>query len=201
MKTKLFILLAAACSASAATININSVSPGASGGSAFFDNAGNPLSGGSLYVFAGTSPSDFETASGLIGSEIVSFSLDNLSPGGGLISGGVSFDNTSGEFTDADLFVIMGNSSNTAFIAYDLETTPTAADTATNPFSAFEQLGTVGAVTLGTVTEGATIDYSALGQGTPSGTGFTVQAIAIPEPSSALLAGLAFVGGLVRRRR
>ena len=43
------------------------------------------------------------------------------------------------------------------------------------------------------------VDFSAIGAG--SDAGFGVRLSAIPEPSSALLAGLALVGGLVRRRR
>lgn len=200
--THLFVAVALTVSVKGATINANSISPGAPGASAFFDNAGNPLAGGSVLVFSGQSPTDLESAVSLFdgGSALAIIPFDNISPGGGLVSGALEFDNTDGSQTGADLFALFSNAAGTEFVAYDLSSVLLAADTATAPVSVFEQLSDSSLVTLGNVVEGP-VDNTALSPGTPPGQGFNVFAVAIPEPSSALLAGLALVGGLVRRRR
>ena len=205
----MFVAVALTASVNAATINTNSINPGAPGttpetsAAAFFDNIGNELVDGSVFVFSGETPLTADAASVLVqsGTSLTASSFNNAGPGGGLVNVALSFDNTDGSVTNQNLFAVFTNEDSSEFIVYDLATVLLVDDSPTAPVSVFEQITDSSLVVVGNVISGE-VDHTALGPTTPAGQGFNVQATpAVPEPSSALLAGLALLGGLARRRR
>ena len=201
MKLKTIVAVAAFASAhlvSAATLNFGNVDP--SGGALFlFDNAGVPLGAGStISLFAGTSPTTFEEAQALGPAlEVITFFPGN-NPDDGLIASAFDVGNTNGEITNLDLFALVSNPAGDQFGAIDLATVFLVDDSPIAPSSATENLTSGAVVTLGS-TATTTLASPTIFQTDIPGTGLFLAAV--PEPSAALLAGLALVGGLVRRRR
>lgn len=202
MKLKLFAVfsLALVVGANAASISIGNITLGGTD-VLLFDNSGNPLTGGTVSLFAGASPTTLEAARALT-NPVASFALDATSaPGGGLFSSAFVFANPDGgPVRNADLFVLFSDVSGTQFGAYDIPTVVNAGDTPT-PFGGDVNLTDSGLVTLGSVSPIAAADYSAVAGPGAAAPAVALSLAAIPEPSAILLGGIALLGGLVRRRR
>ncbi|GHC55818.1 PEP-CTERM sorting domain-containing protein [Roseibacillus persicicus] len=187
----------------AASITFDNISFGGGNSVLLFDNSGAPLASGAISLYSGVAPTSFDEALTLSATAPLDrLVLDGSTAlPGGLISG--SFDTpNAGELTGVNLFVLISDESGTQFGAYDLVGTFTKADTPP-PASAFtETFNNSSLVTLAAPESGNVQgDFSAIaGPGATDGA-YGLRLAAIPEPSSALLAGLALVGGLVRRRR
>ena len=178
---------------------------------AFTDNAGVPLAAGSGVVAAGifSDPSDIELvnlASDFTGLTDPNNAADSTfsvnAPNGqdGVLSGSIDGGRQAADsaFVGANIFFVIGNGStladSTEFAVFDTGFQFAADDTTPAP-SSFAFVPSADTLVIGEV--GA--DVGLFG-GAVQATNFQL-ATAIPEPSSALLAGLALVGGLVRRRR
>jgi hypothetical protein len=179
---------------------------------AVLDNSGTPLSGGfiALFDFSGGAPTDFATLqangnNGLISSTILG---GGNNPAGGAISTQFGPNNSSGALNGVNLFVVIGNgadvASSTNLGILDGARALSTSDTPL-PEAITLRLNTGLAATLGTIdpTRSA-VDWGPITGGNPPGAGYTTATFtldAIPEPSSSLLAGLAGIALLIRRRR
>lgn len=177
---------------------------------AVLDNSGTPLSGGfiALFNFAGGAPSDLATLqangnNGLIASTILG---GGNNPAGGAISTQFQAPNTSGALNGVNLFVVIGNgadvASSTNLGILDGARALSTSDTPL-PEAVTIRLNTGLAAPLGTIdVTRSPVDWGPITGGNPPGAGYTTATFTlVPEPSSSLLAGLAGIALLIRRRR
>lgn len=200
IKSILTALFAATAISQAVVVN---VSTGFDVG--FIDNAGNPIAADTGYVGVGTvsdltllTPADLQGGTSTFNAFGSSITFGNAGFEGfvtGDISGPRVADGDA--FANQGIFVVLGNGAtlaeSTEFAVVDASSIVFPVDDgAPTPAEASVAIATTSNLVLGSLNG----TYSVAGLDIPA-----IQMVAIPEPSAALLAGLAFVGGLVRRRR
>lgn len=190
--------------AQAATLNVNNFGSltGGSPSLVLLDNAGNPLTAGSvaLYTFASTptSPADV-----LAGNQLAIDVLNaGNNPGPGAYVSALSAAND-GSLNGQNLFLVISDgpnpASSTGWGVIDTGLSFSKADTPPPPESLLYQLSTGATVVpgLGSITP-VTVDWS--GFGGPAALQTSGLQL-VPEPSSTLLFGLAGLALLIRRKR
>jgi hypothetical protein len=179
---------------------------------AIYDNSGTPLTGGFIGVFdfSGGAPSDFASLlangnNGLIAQTTLGPANN---PTGGAISGALqNIPNGAGQLVGVNLFVVIGNgadvasSTNLGLINSGLAI---GGPDVPLPQSLDINLGSSMTASVGVIGANRDIDWGLFTGGGAPGNPYNTPTFtldAIPEPSSSLLAGLAGIALLIRRRR
>lgn len=198
MKLKLLLVLGLSVSAvNGASLAFGNLS--FSGTDLFLvDNAGVGLGAGSTAsFFAGTSPTSLADISSLgTALEVITFNTGN-NPSPSFIASQFDVPNFDGALTNQNLFVVFSNPTGDQFAAIDFAAIFPVDDSPTAPVAVVEDLNVASRVTLGAVGPVTTFQDPVFGEVI----GQQLSLAAVPEPSIALLGGLALFGGLVRRRR